>query len=92
MACDTTATFPTMTDQLVFALLFTAVEDGINLTELDPDFLKKMADIRSLVAKRLAEPHFFGGEVVLGGFILSTLMTRVCETVNERGKDVVPCR
>lgn len=66
--------------------------DGVRLTELAPAFLQKMAVFRGLVVKLLAEPHTFGGEVVMGGFVLSKVMSRVCEKVNERGKDIVPCR
>lgn len=66
--------------------------DGVSLTELAPAFLKKMAVIRGHMVNLVADPHMFGGEVIVGGFILSTLMIRVCEKVNERGKDIVPCR
>lgn len=67
-------------------------KDGVDLTELSPTFLKKLDTIRGVVADLLAEPHFLGGEVVMGGLVLRTLMTRVCEVLNQQGKSIIPQR
>ncbi|CAN0402269.1 unnamed protein product [Pylaiella littoralis] len=64
--------------------------DGINLTELNSDFLEKIAEVRGVVAKHLATSHNFGGEEIVGGGFLSTLMADVCKQVTKRGKDIAP--
>ncbi|CAM9676774.1 unnamed protein product [Pylaiella littoralis] len=65
--------------------------DGVNLTDLKPSFKEVMTKFRDLVAKLLADPHTFGGEPVLGGDILSKLLSDVCANVNDKKNDIAPC-
>lgn len=64
----------------------------IDLNEVDPRFAEKLSGLRGTLSSILSEPHSFGRQPVLGGPFLLSLLTEVCERVNQGAKDIVPFR
>lgn len=61
--------------------------------EVSPAFAAKVTKLRHLLATELvAKPHSFGNGPVVGGEVLSSLLTGVCEVVNGGLSNFVPLR
>ncbi|CAN0417639.1 unnamed protein product [Pylaiella littoralis] len=59
--------------------------------EVSPAFAAKVTKLRHLLATELvAKPHSFGNGPVVGGEVLSSLLTGVCEVVNGGLSNFVP--
>lgn len=61
--------------------------------EVSAEFTEKVSELRRVLATDLlVEPHKFGDRPIEGGVALATLLTKVCEAVNEGSTDLVPLR
>lgn len=68
-------------------------EKEVDQGDISPTFAKKVASVRQVLADELInEPHVVGGQPVMGGAMLSSLLTAVCDAVNEGSKDLQPLR
>lgn len=82
---------------IVLTILFVhrcmCADRQISQGEVSPAFAAKVQKLRHLLATDLlTKPHSFGNEAIVGGKVLSSLLTGVCEAVNDGLSDVFPLR
>ena len=60
---------------------------------MSAEFTAKVSKLRRVLAtEMLIEPHMFGDRPIKGEAALATLLTKVCDVVNEGSQDLVPLR
>lgn len=67
-------------------------DEVIGPDKVSSKFAEKLSGLRETLSSILSEPHRFGGQPVLGGPVLVSLLSEVCERVNQGAKDIVPLR
>lgn len=82
---------------IVLTILFVhrlmCADRQISQSEVSPAFAARVKKLRHLLATDLlAKPHSFGNEAIVGGEMLSSLLTGVCEAVNGGLSDFLPLR
>ncbi|CAN0316110.1 unnamed protein product [Ascophyllum nodosum] len=63
---------------------------SVSVDEVKPAFATKLSGLRDTLSGILREPHQFGGQPVVGGVMFTSLLSDLCERVNQGAKDIVP--
>ena len=68
----------------------TDADRSVSVDEVKPAFATKLSGLRDTLSGILREPHQFGGQPVVGGVMFTSLLSDLCERVNQGAKDIVP--
>ena len=68
----------------------TEEDRSVSVDEVEPAFAAKLFGQRDTLSGILRGSRQFGGQPVVGGVMFTSLLSDLCETVNQGAKDIVP--